>query len=117
LADVGENGRVDSRNRSLVANRLAVPVDQVVALVVGGVTLKTELVGERVDLVLRRPNPFATDLGHLIADRQWFVEEPAANAIARLANDYRKTLRFKLARSYKASQAGADNDYIGIVLS
>ena len=88
LGDVGKDRWIDARNCSLVANRLAVPVDQVVTFVIGGVTLQAELVRERVDLELRWPNPLATYLGCLTADRQRFVEESSAYAIARFTNDY-----------------------------
>ena len=61
-------------------------LDQVPPLVIGREGVDAELAGERRDPLLGRADPLAADLDHLaLADL--LVEQPAADAVARLDHD------------------------------
>ena len=86
LADVGEDERVDARDRALVATLRLAEAEQVLTLVVGGEGVDPEVDGEPLDPVLRRPDPLAAHLDHH-AVIQLPVHDPAADAVARLDDD------------------------------
>ena len=58
--------------------------DEVLAPGPGRVALEPELVGEGEDLGLRRPDPLAADLDHVVGAGDRMVQQPPANPFAGL---------------------------------
>ena len=82
LGDVGEDDRVQFRDRALVAGQAAAVLELVVALVVGLEQLEPELADPFVDAQLGGSDPLAADLDdRAVCERM--VQRPSADAVAR----------------------------------
>ena len=87
LGDVGQDERVQPRDRALVAGQAAAVLELVVALVVGLEQLEAELADPFVDAQLRGTDPLAADLDdRAVAERM--VQRAPADAVARLEDQY-----------------------------
>ena len=85
----------------------------VLALVWVGNVSTPELLGERGEAVLRRPDPLAADL-HDLAVAEVLVQQPAADAIARLEHDHRGAAGQQVAGRHEAREPGADDGHVGL---
>ena len=87
LGDVGQDERVQARDRAPVAGQAAAVLELVVALVVGLEQLEPELADPFVDAQLRGADPLTADLDDgAIAQRM--VQHAPADAVARLEDQY-----------------------------
>ena len=100
---------------AVVAVKRAVGVDvEVVALAVGVEELDPELGEQRVHLALVRRDPLAAELVRLAADLD--VQQPAADAVARLEHDHLAARRDEVRGRREAREARADDDDICVKL-
>jgi hypothetical protein len=94
-----------------VALQAPVPLDQVVAPVVGGEGVHPDRAREPEHALLSRPDPLAADLDDLAAPER-LVEGAAAHASARLDDERTGPGGHQLAGRGQARQAGAHHDHV-----
>ena len=85
-----------------------------VTLVVGCEQGDAQLVRQRPDAVLARPDPLPAEL-HDRAIREGVVEQASADPIARLEHHHRTTRGLKVAGGGQSRQARPDHDYLDLV--
>jgi hypothetical protein len=66
--------------------------------------------------MLARAEPLASDLHHLSV-AELVIQDPAADAVARLEDDDRSSARAQLARGDEAREARPDHDHVRFVRS
>jgi hypothetical protein len=111
-ADVGQDQRVDPRDRAGISAPPAVEVQDRLAGVIGRERAYAKLGGQGENAILGRPGVLAAHLDNIaVPDR--LADDPAADPVPGLQHHHRAPRLDQVTRCGKTCQASPDDDHVG----